>query len=271
MADQGPSTIFSPVSTSSANSGLGLGLGLGDWQAPSGNGTHERSPSPRGARARSRSRSPIRADPDRREGGDRGRGENRGENNPGNNLHVSGLSSRVEERDLEEVFGKYGRIQKCSVMRDPHTKDSRGFAFVTMELAEDADTAISSLNATELMGRTMNVEKARRGRARTPTPGQYHGPPKRYPMDRPYEPRGYSSRGGGGRYDDRYDAPPPPRGGYSSSRYDDRAYGARYDDRDRGGYAIPMRGDDRPPRDDRRRYDDDRRRYDDRDRYDRRY
>lgn len=240
-----------------------------DWQAPAGNGNNDRSPSPRGARARSRSRSPVRADPDRREGGDRGRGEARGaDNNPGNNIHVSGLSSRVEERDLEEVFGKFGRIQKCSVMRDPHTKDSRGFAFVTMEVPEEAETAIAQLNATELMGRTMNVEKARRGRARTPTPGQYHGPPKRYPMDRPYEPRGYSSRGGGRGYDDRYE----PRGGYSSSRYDDRAYGGRYDDRDRGGYAIPMRGDDRAPlRDDRRRDYDDRRRYDDRDRYDRRY
>ncbi|GAA5903136.1 RNA recognition motif domain-containing protein [Sporobolomyces salmoneus] len=243
-----------------------------DWQAPAGNGNNDRSPSPRGARARSRSRSPVRADPDRREGGDRGRGNDRSaEVNPGNNIHVSGLSSRVEERDLEEVFGKFGRIQKTAIMRDPHTKDSRGFAFVTMELPEDAETAITNLNATELMGRTMNVQIARRGRARTPTPGAYHGPPKRSdPMDRPYEPRGYSSRGGGGgRYDDRYE----PRGGYSSSRYDDRgSYGARYDDRERGGYAIPMRGgDDRAPRDDRRRYDDDRRRYDDRDRYDRRY
>jgi transformer-2 protein len=52
-------------------------------------------------------------------------------------------------------------------MRDPHTKDSRGFAFVTMESSEEADAAIVGLNATELMGRTMNVEKARRGRART--------------------------------------------------------------------------------------------------------
>lgn len=52
-------------------------------------------------------------------------------------------------------------------MRDPHTKDSRGFAFVTMEVPEEAETAIAQLNATELMGRTMNVEKARRGRART--------------------------------------------------------------------------------------------------------
>ena len=64
-------------------------------------------------------------------------------------------------------------------MRDPHTKDSRGFAFVTMETAEEAEAAIAACNATELMGRVMNVEKARRGRARTPTPGQYHGPPKR--------------------------------------------------------------------------------------------
>ncbi|BGP19959.1 hypothetical protein JCM10213v2_008090 [Rhodosporidiobolus nylandii] len=181
-----------------------------------------------------------------RDGGDRGRGDNRGDSNPGNNLHVSGLSTRVEERDLEELFSKHGRIQKCSVMRDPHTKEPRGFAFVTMETAEEAEACITAINATELLGRTLNVAVARRGRARTPTPGQYHGPPKREFErggygggygDRPYEPRGYSSRGYG-RDDRGYD-----RGGYGG-RYDDRGYSSRgYDDRDRGGYAIPMRGD----------------------------
>ncbi|GAA5907726.1 hypothetical protein JCM6882_008957 [Rhodosporidiobolus microsporus] len=224
-----------------------------------------RSPSPRGARARSRSRSPVRMDTDRRDGGDRGRSDNRGPEggNPGNNLHVSGLSTRVEERDLEELFSKHGRIQKCQVMRDPHSKESRGFAFVTMETAEEAEACIANLSATELMGRTMNVDKARRGRARTPTPGQYHGPPKRfeggYPGDRPYEPRGYSSRGGGRGYDDRYD--------YRGGGYDRGSYGGggggRYDDRDRdrGGYAIPMRGD-------RDSYGGSSRGYDDRDRRD---
>ena len=44
-------------------------------------------------------------------------------------------------------------------MRDPHTKESRGFAFVTMVTAEEADAAIAGLNAIELMGRVMNVEK----------------------------------------------------------------------------------------------------------------
>lgn len=52
-------------------------------------------------------------------------------------------------------------------MRDPHTKESRGFAFVTMAETEDAEQAIAELNATELMGKTINIEKARRARART--------------------------------------------------------------------------------------------------------
>ena len=82
-------------------------------------------------------------------------------------------------------------------MHDPHTKESRGFAFVTMETPEEADAAINALNATKQFGRVISVEKvwlsfspswqvsdrmtlqARRARARTPTPGRYHGPPKR--------------------------------------------------------------------------------------------
>lgn len=35
-------------------------------------------------------------------------------NNPGNNLHVSGLHARVEERDLEDLFSKYGRVSPIS-------------------------------------------------------------------------------------------------------------------------------------------------------------
>ncbi|SGY20035.1 BQ5605_C017g08444 [Microbotryum silenes-dioicae] len=204
-----------------------------------------------------------------------------GDTNPGNNLHVSGLSTRVEDRDLDEVFAKFGRIAKCQVVRDPHSKESRGFAFVTMETPEEADAAIAGLNATELMGRTMNVQHARRGRARTPTPGQYHGPPKRDELpprgsaygsdrggggyDRGYDRSGYGGGGGGGYggrggsyHDDR--RPPPPPAGYGA--YDDRRGGGGYD-----SYAQPMRRyDDRrrddyppvPPRD---------RRYDDRERY----
>jgi RNA recognition motif-containing protein len=44
-------------------------------------------------------------------------------------------------------------------MYDPHTRESRGFGFVTMESAEEADAAIAALNATDFMGKVVNVEK----------------------------------------------------------------------------------------------------------------
>lgn len=102
-----------------------------------------------------------------------------GGHNPGNNLHVSSLSHKVTTTDLEAAFAKVGRVRlqvlsnptftfsdnairkvkKASVMHDPHTRDSRGFGFVTMETAEEADAAITALNATDLMGKVMNVER----------------------------------------------------------------------------------------------------------------
>ena len=46
-------------------------------------------------------------------------------------------------------------------MYDPHSRESRGFGFVTMETPEEAEAAITALNATELAGKTINVERVR--------------------------------------------------------------------------------------------------------------
>ncbi|KAJ7059456.1 hypothetical protein C8F01DRAFT_215216 [Mycena amicta] len=154
-------------------------------------------------------------------GRSRSRSPNRGSAgvNQGNNLHVSGLSKRLESRDLEDVFGRIGRVSKAQIMYDPHTHESRGFAFVTMDSPEEAEAAIVALHNTELDGMQINVKKARRGRARTPTPGKYFGPPKqststrgsaegRPYSPRPYDPRYNDDRGGRsqrGRYNDDYD------------------------------------------------------------------
>lgn len=64
-------------------------------------------------------------------------------------------------------------------MRDPHTRESRGFGFVNMATGEQADAAKSGLQGEVYEGRTLSIEKARRSRPRTPTPGKYFGPPKR--------------------------------------------------------------------------------------------
>ena len=87
------------------------------------------------------------------------RGDGDSAPNPGNNLHVSGLTTKVQNEDLERVFSTAGRVQRASVMYDPHTRESRGFGFVTMETPEEAEAAINALNATEQWGKIIGVEK----------------------------------------------------------------------------------------------------------------
>ncbi|KAH8972872.1 hypothetical protein BDL97_01G014500 [Sphagnum fallax] len=81
--------------------------------------------------------------------------------NPGNNLYVTGLSTRVTEKDLEDLFSREGKVTECRLVVDPRTRESRGFGFVTMDSAEDADRCIKYLNRSTLEGRIITVEKRR--------------------------------------------------------------------------------------------------------------
>ncbi|XP_068640396.1 serine/arginine-rich splicing factor SR45a-like [Aristolochia californica] len=129
-----------------------------------------RSPSQspqRRSRSRSTSRSRARS---------RSRSQGPGDaSNPGNNLYVTGLSTRVTSSALEKYFNNEGKVAECHLVMDPRTRESRGFAFVTMETVEDAENCIKYLNRSVLEGRLISVEKAKRKRGRTPTPGKYHG------------------------------------------------------------------------------------------------
>lgn len=100
--------------------------------------------------------------------------------NPGSNLFVTGIHPRLTEDEVTRLFSKYGTVEKCQIMRDPHTKESRGFGFVKMVTSEEADAAKEGLQNKELEGRTFSIEKARRARPRTPTPGKYFGPPSMF-------------------------------------------------------------------------------------------
>jgi RNA recognition motif-containing protein len=99
--------------------------------------------------------------------------------NPGSNLFVTGIHPRLTEDEVSKMFEKYGDVEKCQIMRDPHTKESRGFGFVKMVTPEQAEAAREGLQGEVVDGRTLSIEKARRARPRTPTPGKYFGPPKR--------------------------------------------------------------------------------------------
>jgi len=53
------------------------------------------------------------------------------------------------------------QVKNCHVVLDPRTKESRGFAFVTMDTVEDARRSIKYLHRTVLEGRLVTVEKVR--------------------------------------------------------------------------------------------------------------
>ncbi|TKY50921.1 Serine/arginine-rich splicing factor SR45a [Spatholobus suberectus] len=95
--------------------------------------------------------------------------------NPGNNLYVTGLSTRITDSDLQKYFSKEGKVVDCHLVKDPRTKESRGFGFVTLETNDDAERCIKYLNRSVFEGRLITVEKAKRNRGRTPTPGRYRG------------------------------------------------------------------------------------------------
>lgn len=110
---------------------------------------------------------------------DNGSRDGEGSVNPGSNLFVTGIHPKLTESEVSRLFEKYGEVEKAQIMRDPHTKESRGFGFVKMVTSDQADAAKDGLQGEVIEGRTLSIEKARRARPRTPTPGKYFGPPKR--------------------------------------------------------------------------------------------
>ncbi|QVM09353.1 hypothetical protein D8B26_004015 [Coccidioides posadasii str. Silveira] len=200
----------------------------------------DRSASPRGnghAPTRNRSMSPNgRGDARAPPSDARMKDDDASAANTGTNLFVTGIHPRLTEADVSRLFEKYGDVQNCSIMLDPHTKESRGFGFVNMATSDQAEAAKEGLQGESIEGRTLSIEKARRNRPRTPTPGKYFGPPKR---DFRGPPRGgrferYDDRRGGYGYGRRHDD------GYRHGRYDSynersREYGRR-DYRDDYGY-----------------------------------
>jgi RNA recognition motif-containing protein len=79
----------------------------------------------------------------------------------------------MRDNDLELEFSPYGSVQSAKVMMDRDTNRSKGFGFVEMSSAAEAEAAIAALNGKNVGGRDMTVNIAR-----------------------PMEPR--SSNGGGG-------------------------------------------------------------------------
>ena len=76
-------------------------------------------------------------------------------------LFVGSLPWSVDDQKLKETFEPHGNVVSANVVTDRNSGRSRGFGFVEMESAEDAQKAISTLNDSEMDGRNIVVNEAK--------------------------------------------------------------------------------------------------------------
>ena len=77
------------------------------------------------------------------------------------NIFVGNLDFAASESSIRELFAPYGNVERVNLVTDRDTGRSRGFAFVEMTDAAEADRAIADLNGRELDGRALNINEAR--------------------------------------------------------------------------------------------------------------
>lgn len=103
------------------------------------------------------------------------------------NIFVANIERKVTDEKLMELFQQYGEVSSLKLVKDRDTGVSKGYAFVEMPDADEAQKAIDALNQTELDGRALAVNEARpKTEYKKPSGGGYGGG------------GGYKGGGGGG-------------------------------------------------------------------------
>ena len=92
------------------------------------------------------------------------------------NIFVGNLSYQTTQEELYAAFSQYGAVERVNIVTDRDTGQPRGFAFVEMTDAREAETAIQQLNGADMKGRALNVNEARPKPARSGFGGERRGP-----------------------------------------------------------------------------------------------
>ena len=77
------------------------------------------------------------------------------------NIFVGNLAKDVTDEDLNQEFSAYGKVKSAKVIRDMFSGDSKGFGFVEMPAAAEAQEAMQALNTKDLKGKKITVNEAR--------------------------------------------------------------------------------------------------------------
>ena len=81
-------------------------------------------------------------------------------------LYVGNLPYSTTDESLQQHFAAAGNVVSAKVITDRESGRSRGFGFVEMSNAEEAQNAINMFNGQDMEGRPLVVNEARPERPR---------------------------------------------------------------------------------------------------------
>jgi RNA recognition motif-containing protein len=77
-------------------------------------------------------------------------------------LLVRNMARSTTEADLKALFEAFGKVQSCSLVLDPKSGGSKGFAFIEMPKAGESKAAVKNLNGKDMDGHRIRVKKVNR-------------------------------------------------------------------------------------------------------------
>merc|ERR1712202_49959 len=110
-------------------------------------------------------------------------------------VFVGNISYEVDEAELMRTFQKFGPTE-CTIIIDKVTQKSKGYAFMTLGSAEEAEKAKTEMTGFELHGRAMAVNDAVRNK--NGTGGQQGGMQRSYGGQQRQQQFGYGQQQGYG-------------------------------------------------------------------------
>ncbi len=76
-------------------------------------------------------------------------------------IYVGNLPWSFKDQDLADAFSEFGTVDRASVITERPSGRSKGFGFVTMNEASEAQNAIEAMNGKDVEGRPLKVNEAK--------------------------------------------------------------------------------------------------------------
>lgn len=84
-------------------------------------------------------------------------------------LYVGNIAFTTKEEELKDFFTAAGTVTSAKIIIDRETGKSRGFGFVEMSNADEAQAAVEQLNGKDLNGRQLRVNIAQEKQNKKPS------------------------------------------------------------------------------------------------------